>query len=274
MCSVDLRTAIPPRSPRPGIYVPKWADHIMKCARDTAIAAWEATERQRYPDGLSVRRPIQEKWRAAVTKEDFGSWIPSGFLLPDVLRGPIGYRRAAGEVRVSGTSHGASCSLPPCTRVRTRPIARSRQRRVLLQPRPVYCRPRRQDQRVSLRGRKACGRAAEGVASYGIDSAMSVPDGELCYDVAVDATSNRKYTQISGPLHSIARDRLCLLCTNDATIAGTERRNLHFAGPGATQSSIQTSLRVQTLSALDAPAHRPPDLTARAPKQAVPDVAV
>lgn len=66
-------------------------------------------------------------------------------------------------------------------------------------------------------------KASEDVAQYGVDPTMFIPAGELADDVAVDAPSDHKYRQVTGPMKSTVRDGLCVLCTNDPDAPWTAR---------------------------------------------------
>lgn len=85
--------------------------------------------------------------------------------------------------------------------------------------------------------------ASESVRAYGVDPSMSIPRGELPEDVAVKAPSDTKYQQVTGPLHSTARDGVCVLCANNQDAPWSERGKLHNATEQALEQHLDGCFR-------------------------------
>lgn len=228
VCRIDLRTAIPPRSSRPSVYVPNWAAHVVKCSVEDAINKWEASSRHLYPNPETFdRNPLtgrppqkdgfapnklynglrarigttcatcrQDPDTTAEQKAEFGS-------IGQVMEHLAEYHHLLVSKTVEPSVPASAEFFTNLGRYVVDPIEKINQSRALVEERIL--------------------KSTAAVDAYGVDPAMTIPAGELPDDAAVQAPSDHKYRQVTGPLHSTARDGICFLCSNDPDKAWVDR---------------------------------------------------
>lgn len=244
VCLTDLRALLPPKSSKPSVYVPKWAAHVVKCVRDAAIAKWE--EQERHPETvdrnpLTGRAPAKGKFSSNKLYNGLGDRV--GKTCATCVQDPNAteeqkarFGSRAQVVEHLEVFHKILTSTTKAVRVPATaeyftnlglyvvdPIGKVEASRALVEERVIM--------------------ASEGIRAYDVDPPLSIPRGELPEDVAVKAPSDTKYQQVTGPLHSTARDGVCVLCANNQDAPWSERGKPHNATEQALEHHLDGCFR-------------------------------